>query len=238
MRFFEYPYLIFAIVNGILWGLFYFLRPDLRKKMWLSSIVGGILGLTELIFVPRYWSPRFPVIPLVRSDLYLESLLFSFFFGGVGALFYQVLFGKPLLGAGRVPGKVLFALPAVFFLYPLFPQLNVMHFCIASSLACGSLIVSRDRKLAVPMLLNGLLLLGYAFGIYHIFWDRYPLVAQSFNENTLSGIRLRGIPVEELLFFFSIGVVWCLFYELLGNGRLRKRLGVFYPKEAPCQAAR
>ncbi len=230
MKFFDFPYLVFSAITALVWGLFYALRPDLRPKIWFSSLVACVLGVTEICFVPAYWEPAFPRIQLFRDQLYLESLLFSFFLGGVASVFYEVGLRVPSLDAGRVTGRVLFSLPGVFFLYPLIPQVSVMYFCIGSLLACAYLVYRIDRRLGKPMLVNGLLLFVYALVVYLLLWHFYPSVRVSYKYHALSGINIWGIPVEELLFFFSFGTIWCLFYGLIGNGRARQFFPAFYSK--------
>ena len=48
-------------------------------------------GVTEPIFVPRYWSPPSLFDLAQRTGFDIESLIFSFAIGDVGAVLYSVV---------------------------------------------------------------------------------------------------------------------------------------------------
>lgn len=61
----------------------YAVRRDLRRSMFWVSAGTALLGLTEPLFVPRYWNP-FTVFDLARRTGFdIESLVFSFAIGGI-----------------------------------------------------------------------------------------------------------------------------------------------------------
>jgi hypothetical protein len=76
-----YIYLIGVVVYGLIWIVFFLMRKDLRRKLLLSSLVCAPLGVSEILFIPEYWIPKFKTIPL-GDELFLESLLFCFVLGG------------------------------------------------------------------------------------------------------------------------------------------------------------
>jgi len=49
------------------------------------------LGLTEPLFVPAYWNPPSLFELAQRTGFDIESLIFSFAIGGIGAVLYDVL---------------------------------------------------------------------------------------------------------------------------------------------------
>jgi hypothetical protein len=224
----DYVYLMVALALGCLWVSFYWVRPDLRKKILFSSLLAGSGGVGEVAFVPSYWNPRFHVIRIL-DDLFLESFLFTFFLGGAASVFYQVAFRKRLLNVRRVSLKVLVLIPIYFVvLRLLIPQLNIIFFLLGAGLTLMMLFALLEGTLIRPMALSGLLLLALSLVIYVPLWRLFPSFGASYNTSELTGISLLGIPAEELLFYLAFGAVWCVVYELFGNSRFRRMLGYFY----------
>lgn len=53
-----------------------------------ASVVIALFGLTEPIFVPRYWNPPSLFDLAQRTGFDIESLIFSFAIGGIGTSLY------------------------------------------------------------------------------------------------------------------------------------------------------
>ena len=53
----KYVWLVWALAFLVPWGAMYIAFPEQRRIMLLSSLLTSLLGLTEPIFVPRYWNP-------------------------------------------------------------------------------------------------------------------------------------------------------------------------------------
>lgn len=226
----NYVYLIGSGIVSIFWLFFYILRTDLRKKILLSSIIGGILGITEIFFVPNYWNPQFQTIKIF-NNLFLESFIFAFFLAGFSSVLYQFIFKKSLFETQKIKPKLLLIPPIIFLLHLIIPQINVMVFSFGSMLMGALLFYLSDKKLGWPILLNGLFVLTFFLITYIIFWQLFPSLVISYNYKTLIKISIFGIPIEELLFFFAIGTNFCLIYEILSNSKYRKYLGYFYPSK-------
>jgi hypothetical protein len=65
--------------------------------MW-ASLFTMPLGATEPLFVPAYWSPP-SLVDLARTTGFdIESFIFAFGIGGIGAVLYNVLMGRELSG--------------------------------------------------------------------------------------------------------------------------------------------
>ncbi len=218
-----YVYLAGSAVVAFFWFLFYAARPDLRRKMLLTSGLGGVLGFSETLFIPDYWRPQFQVIR-ISDELFVESLLFAFFLAGFSSVLYQVVFRKPLFEADRVDPKLLLAPPIVFALYPLAPGVNIIFFTLAGMLIGASAFYLSDKSLGKPILLNGLLTFAFFLPNYILFWKLFPSLVASYNYSALSGVKLFKIPLEELLFYFSVGSSFCLIYEVLMSARIKQVL--------------
>ncbi|MFH1064182.1 MAG: hypothetical protein V1729_03825, partial [Candidatus Woesearchaeota archaeon] len=80
-----------AILLGI-WFILYIAKPILRKEMFWVSLFTMPFGLTEPLFVPEYWSPPSLFNLAARTGFDIESLIFCFAVGGIGAVLYEAVF--------------------------------------------------------------------------------------------------------------------------------------------------
>src|SRR3989338_9560215 len=60
--------------------------------MLVVSLLTMPFGLTEPLFVPEYWSPPSLFDLAARTGFDIESLLFCFAIGGIGAVLYETIF--------------------------------------------------------------------------------------------------------------------------------------------------
>jgi hypothetical protein len=87
----KYVWLIWSSAFLIPWVLLYFFKPGYRRKMLRVSMATSLLGLSEPIFVPQYWNPP-SMFGLAQSTGFdIESLIFCFAIGGIGAVMYNAL---------------------------------------------------------------------------------------------------------------------------------------------------
>ena len=93
----KYHYVWLAWSSGFLlpWLALYVTNPPFRHVMWRVSLVTAALGLTEPIFVPEYWNPPSLFELAQRTGFDIESLIFSFAIGGIGAVLYNALTQRP-----------------------------------------------------------------------------------------------------------------------------------------------
>src|ERR1035437_710899 len=88
---FHYTWLVWSSAFLLPWGLLYALFPQHRVAMWGASVFMALFGLTEPIFLPRYWNPPTLFELAQRTGFDIESLIFCFAIGGVGAVSYNFL---------------------------------------------------------------------------------------------------------------------------------------------------
>lgn len=202
-------------IYALVWLTSLILRRDLRKKILFSSILGSILGLSELLFIPEYWSPVFQTIPILK-DLFLESILFCFFLGGSVPVLYQVLFKEKLLTTNKVNPSLTLIAPFLFLTYFLkLTTLNIMYY------VCGSMLVSSiailpylKKNIAKRIFCSAALNTVLYFGLYLIAWETFPELSASYTLENLSGISLIGIPIEEIAWIFSFALYFTPIYEI------------------------
>jgi hypothetical protein len=76
----KYSYLGYSLIFLAIWVLFYVLRPDLRRRMFLFSLVMALLGpLSEFWFLKDYWRR----LTITGYPISIEEVAFSF---AIGAL--------------------------------------------------------------------------------------------------------------------------------------------------------
>ena len=197
-------------------------NPPFRHVMWRVSLVTAAFGLTEPIFVPEYWNPPSLFELAQRTGFDIESLIFSFAIGGIGAVLYNTLTKRPFgpVSAAersrplhRFHSVALWA-PFVLFvvLYflpwnPIYPAILCMAIGgIASAICRPDLKVKGLVGAAVFLILYALFMLGLE-------WFTPGYISQVWNLAALSGVAVGGIPLEELLFGFSLGWYWTGVYE-------------------------
>ena len=125
----QYAWLIWSLILLIIWLIVYFsLRSkESKKEMLVVSLWTSLLGLTEPIFVPAYWSPPSLFDLANRTGFDIESFLFAFGVGGLVVVFYELIFKTDhkeiSISEKRHPRhrhhlKILLSAPVIFFFLP------------------------------------------------------------------------------------------------------------------------
>jgi hypothetical protein len=220
----KFHYVWFAWSSAFLlpWLALYLANPRFRPVMWRVSLVTALFGLTEPLFVPDYWNPPSLFELAQRTGFDIESLIFSFAIGGIGAVLYSALtrrtFGPVSAAETRRPlhrfHPVVLWSPFVLFVPLYFLPWNPIYPAILC-MAIGGIASAVCRPdLRLKGLIGAVAFLGfYAVFVWGLEWLVPGYVAQVWNLPALSGMRLGGIPLEELLFGFSFGWYWTGVYE-------------------------
>ncbi|HVS15354.1 MAG TPA: lycopene cyclase domain-containing protein [Thermoanaerobaculia bacterium] len=204
------------------WAVLYARYPRHRRSMLWASVFTAPFGLTEPLFVPEYWNPPSLFDLAQTTGFDLESLVFCFGIGGVGAVLYNVATGRrtvALPDEERRHSRHRFhrwVLAAPFLVFaallplgwnPIYPGILAMFGGAVATVACRP-----DLRWNVA--LGGFLFLAY----YLIFLVGLEVTAPGYvervwNLDALSGIRPLGLPIEELLFGLGFGAYWAGVYE-------------------------
>src|SRR3989344_9332964 len=108
---FHYAYLVGIGIFALIWALIYGFKKNVRREMLIMSVFATLLGFTQFFFTYDYWHPV-SAFPQGRFDI--ESFLLSFFYGGVAAPLYEVLFWKQPNYSSK-PGNPLVAILVLVF---------------------------------------------------------------------------------------------------------------------------
>jgi hypothetical protein len=219
---FHYVWLVWSSAFLLPWVLLYALFPQHRVAMWWASVFMALFGLTEPIFVPGYWNPPSLFELAQRTGFDIESIIFSFAIGGIGAVLYNSIARKRLTGIelqerrGRRHGWHRWALVVPFASFPIlyFLPWNPVYAGIAAMVLGAIAAVLCRPDLKFNTLVGGILFLVlYTAFLSGLKWSAPGYIEQVWNLKALSGIVIYGLPLEELLFGFAFGLVWTGIYE-------------------------
>ncbi len=221
---YTYVYLVGSLILLFFWLLVYFLRKDLRNEIWFGSLLALPFGFTEFLFVPEYWTPPSLFDLIHKIGFGIESFIFAFACGGLASVIYEVVENKKLVKNYRklkYAHHFAFILMAILFivLEIIIPAKPIFNLDIAI-LSSATFICFVRRDLVPHTILSGLFftVFYYFFGLTILFL--YPgFVTHVYNLKNLSGFIITGIPIEELMFAFSVGAGWSVSYGYLKNLR-------------------
>ena len=218
----HYVWLIWSCAFLVPWlGLFLWL-PRYRSIMVWSSTATMPFGLTEPLFIPRYWNPPSLFDLAQRTGFDLESLIFCFAIGGVGVVLYDLVTGaglRPVARSERISRRhrhhraALLAPVAIFPLLYALPW-NPIYPAIVALLLGGAATVACRPDLKFKTLVGGGLFAAY-YAVFMVLleWSAPGYIERVWNLPALSGVLIGGIPLEELLFGFAFGTYWSGIYE-------------------------
>lgn len=219
---YHYTWLLWSGAFLVPWAVLYAARPAFRREMLRVSLTTALLGFTEPIFVPEYWNPPSLFNLAQRTGFDIESLIFCFAIGGIGAFLYHAIARgelQPISHAEQHDRRHRFhglALGAPFLVFPvlyLFPW-NPIYPGIAALCAGAVANVLCRPDLAQNTIAGGVLFLAlYATFMLGLAISAPGYIEQVWNLPQLSGLRPGGIPVEELAFGFAFGLYWAGVYE-------------------------
>lgn len=218
----RYVWLAWSSLFLVPWLALFMAFPAQRRAMWWTSLFTTPFGLTEPLFVPEYWNPPSLFDLASRTGFDIESLIFCFGIGGVGAVSYSIVSGTvshPVPQHERASPRhrhhmAALATPFVLFppLYllpwnPIYPGIASMGLGTAATLLCR------------PDLLKKTWIGGLLFLVYYIIlltgleWTAPGYIERVWNLGALSGIVVARFPLEELLFALAFGCYWSGVYE-------------------------
>lgn len=221
---YQYVWLLWSSAFLVPWAGLHLLLPGLRRHILRVSAATSLLGLSEPIFVPEYWNPPSLFGLAQKTGFDIESLIFSFAIGGIGAVLYSALARRelrPLPAAERYSMRHRLhrlALASPFVLFPLLYALpwNPIYPAIAAlSIGAASNVLCRPELMRNTLLGGILFLVLYAVFMALLIFFAPGYIEQVWNLADLSDVMPAGIPLEELGFGFTFGAYWSGLYEHL-----------------------
>jgi hypothetical protein len=220
----HYVWLVWASSFLIPWLILFLLLPSFRSLIWKVSLCTAAFGVSEPLFVPDYWNPPSLFNLAQRTGFDIESFIFSFAIGGIGATAYSAFtrnglrpFSKEHISdsAHRFHRIAIFSPFAVFIAAkflpwnPIYAAVAAMTFGAVATLFCRPDLLKKSLLGAIIFVaLYSVFLIGLE-GISPGYASKY------WNWKALSGIRILQFPMEEFLFAISFGMYWSSVYEHL-----------------------
>jgi len=220
----NFVYLVAIMPMVIIWLVLFFLRKDLRKEIWIISIYMAFLSVVTAHYwwTIDWWQP----LTIWGTRVGIEDFILGFFAGGLMTALYEVIFKKRLYkrkGNFHENRGLVLILLLVLLMSWLFWGIGLTSFVSSSisMLIVSILMIIKRKDLFFDALGSGVLVTIASLPSYYLAmfvnseWidATYPM---------LSGIRITGIPVEELIFWFIAGFLFGPFYEYWQGKRLRK----------------
>jgi hypothetical protein len=231
MSFEKYVWLTWSSAFLLPWlGLFLWDRRY-RKVMAWASLLTMPFGLSEPLFVPRYWNPPSLFDLAQRTGFDIESLIFCFGIGGVSAVLYNIATDQDLkpIGSGerwrrrhQYHRAALFAPIVAFPIFYLLPWNPIYPAIVAMALGGAATVACRTDLKSKTLIGGGLFAAYYAVFMFLLEWSAPGYIARVWNLPALSGVIVAGIPLEELLFGFAFGMYWSGIFEHLTWQQLAK----------------
>jgi hypothetical protein len=223
----KYSYLGYSLIFLIIWIVFYILRPDLRRRMLIFSLIITPMGpLSEIWFLRDYW--RRPTI--TGYAISIEDAIFAFAIGGVAYGIYKIFFNRTVVQSEDQPRRnwlvVAFSMITIIPLLLFTDLLGVNSiFSSAFSLLLIAIITWIVRPdLLKPSLVSGILVVVLFFLVYKAMQVIFPGAIEYWcmGCNPL-GVRISGINIEELLWDFTWGLTGSTMVEAVMGEKLQKR---------------
>lgn len=219
-----YPFLGATALFGVVWILIWYGRPDLRRALWFGSLISMPLGLTEPFFIPNYWAPS--VLWSYRGwDI--ESLIWSFFLGGIAAVLFETVWRKRLVRSKKYTPHWL----AVCLLVAGFASVvtavwyfdfSTLHNCLVFAFVVILALWAIRPDLVGISLKGGLVLTAIYIAIFLMAEHLSRGFLNQWNPEGNWGILWLGIPLEEYLFAFLFTVWWSLLYPIAAGLRVQE----------------
>lgn len=223
---YKYAYLLGNLFLLLpVWAVLFWLRPDKRKEMLIVSLLTGFAGpLSELWYLQDYWNPE----TFNGWPIGFEDYLFGFGIGGIASVAYEVFSRRYYMRKKDHRYKWLsFLLPVSIAFLALFNVLffsgiNSIYASIIAFLAVAAVFIFFRPDLARDALLSGLVMGLLMFLGYMFFLAVFPEAIERFWQlKNLSGVLVRGVPIEELLWAFGLGMIMGPAYEFFTGRRLK-----------------
>jgi hypothetical protein len=226
------PFLIVSLVLFLVWAVLFLASRSTRREQAIMSLIGLILSPGALFWAATDYRSGGAGV----SSLGIEDILFSFALFGIAAVIYQVLFGKHVSNwrgeRYRIGNPAMHWISHLILTFGIWAFIAlttalVFHLSSVQAFILGGLIIGvyiiADRKdLMLDALLSGLFVAMLVFIIEQLFFMRlFPVAAIMFwRQDSLSGIILGGIPIEEILWAAIVGFAIGPFYEYVRRYKL------------------
>jgi len=211
-----YAYLFGALLFMLIWLVLFWYREDLRKEMLVMSIILGFVSVATAYYWWTYdwWRPA----TITGTRVGIEDFLSGFGTGGIMAVVYEALFSKehklrkkPPRYPGILTVLLLLAFSGSFLIWGV-GTTSFYASILSLALAVVFMLYFR-RDLLKNSFFSGALMFLISLPVYWLIVFFSPGWVDATYLDTLTGIQITGIPIEEIIFWFFAGMVFGPLYD-------------------------
>lgn len=226
-----YEYFIGSLITLAFWMFLFAERKDLRREMLTVSAIATMVSLVLMLtmwdrwlWLEDWWHPK----TITGTPFGLEDLIYNFGVAGVAAVVFPIVFRKKLYAQERAMHETralafLIALSIGLLVISIFIRVHSFPATLMSLTMPALLLLKKRPDLILDSLASGLIMaiLGL-FGFLIIQTLNPNFVQQTYFLGRLSGIQILGYPVEDIAWYFAVGVLMGPIYAFWKNARLVK----------------
>lgn len=212
-----YTYFIGCVLFFPFWLLMYWRLKNDRRDILVVSLFFGLVGLTTPhLFCEDWWRPQ-----TIFGGFYsIEDFLLGFTNGSLAVMGHRLFFREKT--AGQIIWKKIIGLMILVFLVT---DIMFYGFGLASfySNFCGLLAVCvyvlwRRKDLFPIGLMSGIFVMMISLPVYYILLRINPTwISNEWLAENLSGIKMIGVPIEDVVWYLLIGISLGVVYPYIKN---------------------
>lgn len=214
------------------WGLLFVLpftiyfyiksHKSIRIKMLVSGLGFGILAFVFSYIFLDYWEPVYLI-----NNIHIEDFIYGFIFVGILPGIFNSINKTKLVKKYKINIKLsiiyFVIVAAIYLILIVWLKLNSIYFLSVAPLIVGIIACKVVDGKIINIFVTSLYSLIITIIVYSIIIYIYPYVIYNhFILESVSGIMLFNIPIEESLFAICIGVAATYTYESIFNLREKK----------------
>ena len=190
-----------------------------------GSLLSTPFALTAFLFIPEYWSPPSLFNWAQRYGISIEDVVWSAAVGGIASAVSEIAFHERLERVRTMAPKprylpLVAVVALIVVLELMWPARSIYNAMIA--LAAGAALIAWIRRDLTGRMLRGAAIFAAVYMVLFVYFlAMYPdFIARYYNTAGLWGRYILGVPIEEPLFAYAGGAVWCVMYEYMQGYRL------------------
>lgn len=226
-----YSFLILSILFLVPGLVILLMRPDLRRMLVTMGVLSLPFAATEFLFYPDYWEPRFLFDLVDVIGFGVEDVLFVVGLGWLTSGIYPAVTGRGIADA-RSPRErratlrllAVFGAVAAAVAGTALARIPTIYAAPVIMVAATVWIGVKRPDLRMPALAGALLTTAVYAALSWILMALIPGVFDlDWNTDEFTNIFFLGIPLEELMYGASAGLIGAVFYPYLTGARFVPR---------------
>jgi len=216
----QFSYLVGSVLFLIIWLILFWLRKDLRQQMLFVSIIFLIIGpFVQFVYTIDWWKP----LTITGTLIGIEDFIFAFSIAGIASVIYEEFFKKKTKSKKKKENIksfiLLLGLAAVLFFGTFYAfKIHSFYSSIISLFVPTLVILWQRSDLIKDSLFSGILMVLLSIVCFSIIDIFMPAVIQNFwYFHNLSGIMILSAPLEDVVWFFFVGMFIGPLYEYWKN---------------------